>query len=87
MVPGRLGNAHPSISPYELYPTGDGELVLAVGNERQFAALCAVIGAPELADDPRFAGNGERVANREALGAELRARLADPPGDRVGGAS
>jgi crotonobetainyl-CoA:carnitine CoA-transferase CaiB-like acyl-CoA transferase len=75
VVPERLGNAHPSISPYELYPTADGALVLAVGNERQFGALCAVLGAPELASDPRFTGNGARVANREALGAELRARL------------
>ena len=48
VVPGRMGNAHPSISPYELYATGEGELVLAVGNERQFGALCAVLDAPEL---------------------------------------
>ncbi len=79
VVPQRLGNAHPSISPYELYPTADGELVLAVGNERQFAALCRVLGAPEMAEDPRFIGNGARVANRQALGAELRARLAARP--------
>jgi crotonobetainyl-CoA:carnitine CoA-transferase CaiB-like acyl-CoA transferase len=76
VLPGRLGNAHPSISPYELYPTGDGELVVAVGNERQFAALCEVIGAPGLAGDPRFATNGDRVANREALRAELLTLLA-----------
>jgi crotonobetainyl-CoA:carnitine CoA-transferase CaiB-like acyl-CoA transferase len=75
VVPGRMGNAHPSISPYELYATGDGELVLAVGNERQFAALCEVLEAPELAADPRFDGNRNRVANREALKAELLARL------------
>jgi crotonobetainyl-CoA:carnitine CoA-transferase CaiB-like acyl-CoA transferase len=79
VVPERLGNAHPSISPYELYPTADGELVLAVGNERQFAALCEVLGSPQLAEDPRFTGNGARVANRQALGAELRARLAARP--------
>jgi crotonobetainyl-CoA:carnitine CoA-transferase CaiB-like acyl-CoA transferase len=76
VVPGRLGNAHPSISPYELYETGDGELVLAVGNDRQFAALCDVLGAPELAADPRFAGNGERVAHREELRDALVGRLA-----------
>ena len=75
-VPGRMGNAHPSISPYELYPTGDGDLVLAVGNERQFAALCEVLGAPELAADPRFGSNCDRVANRAALKAELVTRLA-----------
>ena len=76
VVPGRLGNAHPSISPYELYATGDGELVIAVGNDRQFAALCEVLGEPGLAADPRFAGNGDRVAHRDALGAELTTRLA-----------
>jgi len=79
VVPDRLGNAHPSISPYELYETGDGELVLAVGNDRQFAALCDVLGAPELAADPRFAGNGERVAHRVQLRAELVNRMAAAP--------
>jgi crotonobetainyl-CoA:carnitine CoA-transferase CaiB-like acyl-CoA transferase len=78
-VPGRMGNAHPSISPYELYGTGDGDLVLAVGNERQFAALCEVLGAPELAADPRFGSNSDRVAHRAALKDELVARLASAP--------
>jgi crotonobetainyl-CoA:carnitine CoA-transferase CaiB-like acyl-CoA transferase len=79
VVGGRLGNAHPSISPYELYETGDGEVVVAVGNERQFAALCDVLGTPELATDARFATNGDRVANRETLRAELVSRLAARP--------
>ena len=79
VVPTRLGNAHPSISPYELLETGDGDLVLAVGNDRQFAALCEVIGAPELAGDPRYATNGARVDNRVALRADLVARLATRP--------
>ena len=79
VVPGRMGNAHPSISPYELYPAREGELVVAVGNERQFAALCAVLGAPELATDPRFTSNGARVQNREALRTELVALLARRP--------
>jgi crotonobetainyl-CoA:carnitine CoA-transferase CaiB-like acyl-CoA transferase len=74
-VPGRLGNAHPSISPYELFDTGKGELVLAVGNDRQFAALCAVLGAPELVTDERFATNEQRVAHRPTLRAELEQRL------------
>jgi crotonobetainyl-CoA:carnitine CoA-transferase CaiB-like acyl-CoA transferase len=78
VVPRRMGNAHPSISPYALYPTGDGDIVLAVGNDRQFAALCQTLGAPELAADPRFATNPDRVAHRdelhEALVARLRAR-------------
>ncbi|HWE09577.1 MAG TPA: CoA transferase [Solirubrobacteraceae bacterium] len=79
VVPGRMGNAHPSISPYELYETGGGDLVLAVGNDRQFGALCEVIGAPELAADPRFASNTERVANRDELRGELVTRLAAAP--------
>jgi crotonobetainyl-CoA:carnitine CoA-transferase CaiB-like acyl-CoA transferase len=76
VVPGRMGNAHPSVSPYELYETGAGDLVVAVGNDRQFTALCEVIGAPGLASDPRFATNGDRVAHRDQLRAELVARLA-----------
>ena len=79
VVPARMGNAHPSISPYELYATGDGDLVVAVGNERQFAALCEVLGAPELAGDPRFASNGDRVHNREVLKRELLERLQAKP--------
>jgi crotonobetainyl-CoA:carnitine CoA-transferase CaiB-like acyl-CoA transferase len=75
----RMGNAHPSIAPYELLPTGDGDLVLAVGNDKQFAALCGVLGAPELATDARFATNGARVAHREALHATLVERLAARP--------
>jgi crotonobetainyl-CoA:carnitine CoA-transferase CaiB-like acyl-CoA transferase len=78
-VPGRMGNRHPSISPYEVYATGEGELVLAVGNDRQFAALCEELGAPELAADPRFATNPSRVEHREALGAELERLLAARP--------
>jgi crotonobetainyl-CoA:carnitine CoA-transferase CaiB-like acyl-CoA transferase len=79
VVPARLGNAHPSISPYELYETGEGQLVLAVGNDLQFGALCGVLGAAALAEDERFAGNGQRVAHREALRAELEARLRTRP--------
>lgn len=69
--PGRTGNAHPSISPYEPLPTGDGQLVLAVGNDRQFQRLTRVLGEPGLATDDRFATNAARVEHR----AELRARL------------
>jgi crotonobetainyl-CoA:carnitine CoA-transferase CaiB-like acyl-CoA transferase len=71
VVAGRMGNRHPSISPYELLSTGDGDLVLAVGNDRQFATLCQVLGAPGLASDARFVNNSQRVANREQLAAEL----------------
>ena len=79
VVPHRMGNAHPSISPYELYRTGDGDLVLAVGNDRQFAALCAVLGAPELAQDERFASNSTRVAHRDELKAALVQKLRARP--------
>lgn len=67
VVPKRMGNAHPSIAPYATYPTGDGTLALAVGNDRQFAALVHSLGMAELARDPRFSTNGARVANRDAL--------------------
>jgi crotonobetainyl-CoA:carnitine CoA-transferase CaiB-like acyl-CoA transferase len=79
VVPGRLGNAHPSISPYELYATGAGELVIAVGNDRQFAALCRVLGVPAVATDERFVTNGDRVAHREALRAQLEPALKQRP--------
>jgi crotonobetainyl-CoA:carnitine CoA-transferase CaiB-like acyl-CoA transferase len=76
VVPGRMGNEHPSIAPYAAFPTGAGDLVLAVGNDRQFQVLCEVLGAPGLAADPRYLTNPERVANREPLRAELEALLA-----------
>lgn len=77
VVPERMGNVHPSIAPYETLSAGDGPLVLAVGNDRQFASLCEVIGAPGLAAEERFSTNPARVANRAALRAELEARLAE----------
>jgi crotonobetainyl-CoA:carnitine CoA-transferase CaiB-like acyl-CoA transferase len=79
VVPARMGNRHPSIAPYELLPTADGTLVLAVGNDRQFAALCDVLGAPGLAHDDRFATNSARVEHRDALRAALVERLAARP--------
>jgi crotonobetainyl-CoA:carnitine CoA-transferase CaiB-like acyl-CoA transferase len=79
VVPQRMGNRHPSIAPYQLLPTADGTLVLAVGTDRQFAALCDVIGAAALATDPRFVTNVARVENREALVDELERRLATRP--------
>jgi crotonobetainyl-CoA:carnitine CoA-transferase CaiB-like acyl-CoA transferase len=79
VVPGRMGNRHPSIAPYEVYPTAAGELVLAVGNDRQFGELCKSLGAPGLAADPRFAVNAARVENRDVLGVELRRLLSSRP--------
>jgi crotonobetainyl-CoA:carnitine CoA-transferase CaiB-like acyl-CoA transferase len=66
-APGRLGNAHPNIVPYQVFATLDGHLVLAVGNDGQFKAFCAAAGVPELAQDLRFARNADRVAHRAAL--------------------
>jgi crotonobetainyl-CoA:carnitine CoA-transferase CaiB-like acyl-CoA transferase len=77
--PGRLGNAHPNIVPYETFATADGEIAIAVGSERQWPRFAAAIGAPELTDDPRFATNGARVANREALRPLIAERLAAQP--------
>lgn len=78
-VPGRMGNRHPSIAPYEMFPTAEGELVLAVGNDRQFKALCEVLGRSELPGDARFESNADRVQNREALGTVLQKRLRTRP--------
>jgi formyl-CoA transferase len=69
-VPGRLGNRHPSIAPYETVRCRDGMLALAVASERQWRILTRVLGVPELAEDPRFATNGARVENHDAM-AEL----------------
>ena len=79
VVPARMGNAHPSIAPYEVLQAGDGDLVLAVGNDRQFAALCQVLERPELSADERFGTNTHRVAHRDALRAALEQRLVTRP--------
>ena len=79
VVPFRMGNSHPSLYPYEPLPTGDGDLIITSGNDRQFRALCEVLGAPELADDPRFAANEGRTANREQLRPLLVERLRRRP--------
>src|SRR5690606_28116874 len=73
-VPQRWGNAHPSIVPYQDFPTADGELLLTVGNDQQFSRFCAVVGRPEWAEDPRFASNAARVAHRVELVALIRQR-------------
>ncbi len=76
VVPQAMGNRHPpSIAPYEVFRTGDRPLVLAVGNNRQFASLVEVLGVPELADDERYATNTQRVAHREQLVRDITAAL------------
>ena len=67
VAPGPLGSAIGIIAPYQAFATSDGWLMVAAGNDRIFRSLCAVMGLPELADDPRFRGNPDRVANRRAL--------------------
>jgi crotonobetainyl-CoA:carnitine CoA-transferase CaiB-like acyl-CoA transferase len=65
--PGRLGNAHPSLAPYEPYPAADGDVVIAVANPRLWSRFCTAVGAAALEHDPRFADNSARLANRPAL--------------------
>jgi crotonobetainyl-CoA:carnitine CoA-transferase CaiB-like acyl-CoA transferase len=78
-VPGRLGNLHPSIAPYETFRAADGEFAVAVGNDAIFARLCAAVGRPELARDERFADNASRLERREELGAILEQGFAAAP--------
>ena len=79
VTPHRMGNAHPSLFPYEPLPTADGDLVIAAGNDAQFRNLCAVLGAPELATDEHFAANSGRTANRDQLRPLLVERLMTRP--------
>lgn len=67
VVPGREGTAFPQIAPYQVFPAQDGDLMIVAGNDRLFAALCGVLGVPELTGDPRFLTNPDRVANRPEL--------------------
>lgn len=71
--PTRTGCIHPNLAPYQPFPASDGEIIIAVGNDRQFQRLCEALEAPGLAGDPRFAANPERVKNREALSAAIAA--------------
>jgi len=66
-VPGRIGNRHPNIAPYQTFKTADGDIAIAVGNDQQFARFCQAIGRPEVIGDGRFARNRDRVVNIDAL--------------------
>jgi len=72
-APKRLGNAHPSIVPYEVFPVADGHIIIAVGNDGQYRRLCEVLGKAEMGTDPAYATNPARVENRVALIARLSA--------------
>lgn len=72
-IPGRMGSEHPNIVPYQAFETADRPLVITVGNDAQCARLCRALGRPELAEDPAYARNADRVANREDLIPELQA--------------
>jgi crotonobetainyl-CoA:carnitine CoA-transferase CaiB-like acyl-CoA transferase len=79
VVPGRLGNAHPNIVPYQAFATAEGHLILAIGNDQQFARFCAIAGVPELALDPRFATNAARVKNRDIIVGRIAELMAARP--------
>jgi len=79
VVPFRMGNSHPSLFPYEPLPCADGELIVTAGNDGQFRRLCEVLGLPELPEDPRFARNEDRTANRDELRPLLVDRLRTRP--------
>jgi crotonobetainyl-CoA:carnitine CoA-transferase CaiB-like acyl-CoA transferase len=81
--PGRLGNAHPSLAPYEPYPAADGLVVVAVANPRLWTRFCAAMHAEYLEHDLRFANNTERLANREVLNGIIRALFKDQPVDSL----
>ena len=79
VTPYRMGNAHPSLFPYEALPTADDDLIVAAGNTAQFRRLCEALGIPEVADDPRFAESGDRTTHREELRPLLVERLRTQP--------
>jgi crotonobetainyl-CoA:carnitine CoA-transferase CaiB-like acyl-CoA transferase len=72
-VPKRIGNAHPNIVPYQVFPVADGHIIIATGNDNQFAKLCAILGEPRIAEEPRYRANSDRLNNRVELIHELSA--------------
>jgi crotonobetainyl-CoA:carnitine CoA-transferase CaiB-like acyl-CoA transferase len=75
LSPARMGNVHPSIEPFGTYAASDGPLMICAGNDHQFHQLARTLGAPQLAEDPRFTSNADRVGNRDALRPEIESRL------------
>ncbi len=82
-APGRMGNAHPNIVPYAVYPAADGHIILATGNDRQFRDAMAAIGAPEIAADPAYATNKDRIARRAEIEARIAAATSKLPRDAM----
>src|ERR1700737_137632 len=78
-VPKRIGNAHPNIVPYQVFPVADGHIIIATGNDNQFAKLCAVLGEPEISEETRYRANSDRLKNRAELIGELSALTARWP--------
>jgi crotonobetainyl-CoA:carnitine CoA-transferase CaiB-like acyl-CoA transferase len=76
LSPKRMGNAHPNIVPYQVFPVADGHIIIASGNDGQFSRLCAILGRPDIAADPDYATNSDRVHRRDALCAMLSALTA-----------
>ncbi len=82
-APKRLGNAHPNIAPYQVFPVADGHLIVAVGNDRQFVRFAGLLGREDIGADPRFATNALRVANRDVLTEALSAKTVRFERDRL----
>ena len=72
-VPKRIGNAHPNIVPYQVFPVADGHIIIATGNDSQFAKLCGVLGEPDISGEPNYRANSDRLQHREELIARLSA--------------
>ena len=70
-VPKRIGNAHPNIVPYQVFPVADGHVIIATGNDSQFAKLCGVLGEPDISGEPSYRANSDRLQHREELIARL----------------
>jgi formyl-CoA transferase/CoA:oxalate CoA-transferase len=83
VIPGRHGTAFPLIAPYQVFRAADGELMIAAGNDGLFHRLCDALGVPELAEDPRFATNPNRLARREELAALIQERIGDQPAEEL----
>jgi crotonobetainyl-CoA:carnitine CoA-transferase CaiB-like acyl-CoA transferase len=74
--PNRMGNQHPNIVPYEVFPASDGDIIIASGNDRQFQGLCEIVGRPDIGENPEYRTNAQRVQHRDELIAMLKAETA-----------